>query len=195
MSTGQLLVVLVVAVVTFAATAVLRRRGVPTPVVLVVAGLVIGFLPFVPDVPLNPDVVLLGLLPLLVYQAAYTASPRAFSRNALPIGLLAVVLVVLTAAAVAAVAPGLAHLSWPMSFVLGTAMGPTDAAAATAIVSRLGLPWAGTARRGRRLVAGCGRRLFGTHWSSSSKVRSSSSSGCRSIPSLSARGALSAVWP
>jgi monovalent cation/hydrogen antiporter len=46
--------------------------------VLVVAGLVIGFLPFVPDVYLEPDVVLLGLLPLLVFDAAVTSSPTGF---------------------------------------------------------------------------------------------------------------------
>jgi len=139
-SSGQLLIVLGVAVVTLLAVAVLRGAGIPAPVVLVVAGLIIGFLPFVPDVSLQPDVVLLGLLPLLVYDAAVTSSPTAFFRNARSIGVLAVLLVVATAVGVAAVARWLGHLSWPMAFVLGTAVGPTDAAAATSIASRLGLP-------------------------------------------------------
>jgi CPA1 family monovalent cation:H+ antiporter len=139
-SVGQLLIVLGVAAVTLVGVAVLRRAGVPAPVVLVVAGLIIGFLPFVPDVSLEPDVVLLGLLPLLVYDAAVTSSPTAFLRDAGPIGVLAVLLVIATAFAVAAVAHWLGHLSWPISFVLGTAVGPTDAAAATSIATRLGLP-------------------------------------------------------
>ena len=140
MSSGQLLIVLGVAAVTLLAVAVLRRAGVPAPVVLVMAGLIIGFLPFVPDVSLQPEIVLLGLLPLLVYDAAVTSSPTAFFRNARSIGVLAVLLVLATACGVAAVAHWLGHLSWPMAFVLGTAVGPTDAAAATSIASRIGLP-------------------------------------------------------
>jgi NhaP-type Na+/H+ or K+/H+ antiporter len=101
-SSGQLLIVLGVAVVTLLAVAVLRGAGIPAPVVLVVAGLIIGFLPFVPDVSLQPDVVLLGLLPLLVYDAAITSSPTAFFRNARSIGVLAVLLVVATAVGVPA---------------------------------------------------------------------------------------------
>lgn len=139
-SAGQILVVLAVAMVTFAAVAALRRFGVPAPVVLVVAGLVIGFLPFVPDVSLSPDLVLLGLLPLLVFDTAVTSSPTAFRRDWHSIATLAVLLVVVTAAAVAAVAHWVAHLSWAISFVLGTAVGPTDAAAATSVARRLRLP-------------------------------------------------------
>jgi Na+/H+ antiporter len=140
MSSGQLLIVLAVAAVTLAAVTVLRRVGIPAPVVLVIAGLIIGFLPFVPDVALQPEVVLLGLLPLLVYDAAVTSSPTAFSRNARSIAVLAVLLVVATAFAVAAVVHWLGHLSWPIAFVLGTAVGPTDASAATSIARRLGMP-------------------------------------------------------
>jgi Na+/H+ antiporter len=139
-SSGQLLIVLGLEALTLLAVAVLRRRGVPAAVVLVVAGLIIGFLPFVPDVSLQPDVVLLGLLPLLVYDAAVTSSPTAFFRNARSIGVLAVGLVVATALGVAAVAHWLDHLAWPIAFVLGTAVGPTDASAAISIGRRLGLP-------------------------------------------------------
>ena len=84
------MIVLGVAAVTLVAVAVLRKAGVPAAVVLVVAGLIIGFLPFVPDVSLDPNVVLLGLLPLLVFDAAVTSSPTAFLRNARSIGVLAV---------------------------------------------------------------------------------------------------------
>jgi CPA1 family monovalent cation:H+ antiporter len=134
------MVVLAVAAVTLLAVAALRRVGVPTAAMLVVAGLVIGFLPFVPDVSLDPHVVLLGLLPLLVFDAAATSSATAFARNARSIGLLAVGLVGATALGVAAVAHWIGHLSWAMAFVLGTAVGPTDAAAATSVARRLGPP-------------------------------------------------------
>ena len=137
---GHLIVILAVAAITLPAVAVLRRAGVPTAAVLVVAGLVIGFLPFVPDASLDPHAVLLGLLPLLVFDAAATSSATAFVRNARSIGLLAVGLVAATAAGVAAVAHWIGHLSWAMAFVLGTAVGPTDAAAATSVARRLGLP-------------------------------------------------------
>ena len=140
MVSGHLIVILAVAVVTLPAVAVLRRMGVPTAAVLVLAGLVIGFLPFVPDASLEPQAVLLGLLPLLVFDAAATSSATAFVRNARSIGLLAVGLVLATAAGVAAVAHWIGHLSWAMAFVLGTAVGPTDAAAATSVARRLGLP-------------------------------------------------------
>jgi CPA1 family monovalent cation:H+ antiporter len=137
---GHILIILGVAVVTLSAVALLHRRGIPVAVVLVVAGLIIGFLPFVPDASLPPDVVLLGLLPILVYDAAVTSSPTAFFRNARSIGVLAVLLVVVTAFAVAAVVHWLGHVPWALAFILGTAVGPTDAAAATSIARRLGLP-------------------------------------------------------
>ncbi|HEY1566069.1 MAG TPA: cation:proton antiporter, partial [Solirubrobacteraceae bacterium] len=140
MVSGHLIVVLVVTVITLLAVAGLRRVGVPTAAVLVVAGLVIGFLPFVPDASLDPHVVLLGLLPLLVFDAAATSSATAFVRNARSIGVLAVALVGATALGVAAVAHWIGHLPWAISFVLGTAVGPTDAAAATSMARRLGLP-------------------------------------------------------
>ena len=137
---GRILIVLCVASVTLTSVALLRRQGIPAPVVLVLAGLVIGFLPFVPDVSLQPEVVLLGLLPLLVFDAAVTSSPTGFRRDARSIGILAVLLVVATAVVVAAAAHWVGHLSWAVAFVLGTAVGPTDAAAATSVARRLRLP-------------------------------------------------------
>lgn len=139
MHTDKLLIVLVAAALVWAGTAWLRRRAIPTPVVLVVMGVVLGFLPFVPDASLDPNVVLLGFLPLLIFHAAFTASPREFLSYRGPIVLLATGLVIVTAGAVAVVAHYVGHLSWPMAFVFGTAVGPTDAAAAISIVRRLGL--------------------------------------------------------
>ena len=98
-----------------------------------------------PSATLDPKVVLLGLLPLLAYDAAITTSPTALLRHARSIGVLAVLLVLATAVSVATVAHWAGGLSWPVAFVLGTAVGPTDAAAATSVARRIGLP--------RRLLA------------------------------------------
>jgi Na+/H+ antiporter len=135
----HVLMVLAVATAVWVGVASLRRTAIPTPVVLVTAGVVIGFLPFVPDVTLNPQVVLLGFLPLLVFYAAFSSSHRAFLRHAPQIGMLAVGLVIATAGAVAVAAHRFGHLSWAMSFVLGTAVGPTDAVAVTSVARKLGL--------------------------------------------------------
>lgn len=136
----HLLVFLAVAVTALVAAASLRRQFVPTPVVLVVAGLIVGFLPFVPDVSLEPNTVLFGLLPVLIFDAAINTSPSAMAQHARPIGYLAAGLTVATAAAAAVVVHFAADLSWPMAFVLGTAVAPTDAAATISIAHRVGLP-------------------------------------------------------
>jgi Na+/H+ antiporter len=136
----HLLVFLAVAVAALSAAAALRRQFVPTPVVLVVAGLIVGFLPFVPDVSLQPETVLFGLLPVLIFDAALNSSPGAMAEHARSIGYLAAGLTIVTAVVTAAVVHWAAHISWPMAFVLGTAVAPTDAAATISIARRVGLP-------------------------------------------------------
>jgi len=119
---------------------------IPYPIVLVLGGCVVGFVPGSPHVELSPDLVLVAVLPPLLYGAAFFTSLRELRANMKAIGLLAVGLVLLTMVAVAVVAhaviPGLA---WPGAFVLGALVSPTDPTAATAIAQRLGLP--------RRLIA------------------------------------------
>ncbi|HEX7255666.1 MAG TPA: Na+/H+ antiporter [Gaiellaceae bacterium] len=119
---------------------------IPYPILLVLGGLVVGFVPGMPAIELPPDLVLIAFLPPLLYGAAFFTSLRELRANMVPISLLAVGLVLATTFAVAvaahAVIPG---LSWPAAFVLGAIVSPTDPTAATAIAQRLGLP--------RRLVA------------------------------------------
>jgi len=114
---------------------------IPAPIVLVVGGLVIAFVPGLPDVELEPDVIFLVFLPPLVYAAGWRTSPQELRAVMRPLGFLAVGLVFVTAAAVAVVAhatvPG---LSWAEAAVLGAVLAPTDAVSATAIFSRLGAP-------------------------------------------------------
>jgi monovalent cation/hydrogen antiporter len=124
-----------------AALAILAKKVVlPYPVLLVIGGLALGFVPGLPAVQLEPDLVFLFLLPPLLYPAALFTSWRDFRANLSPISLLAIWLVLLTTAFVAVVARALTGLPWPAAFVLGAIISPTDAIAATAITNRLRVP-------------------------------------------------------
>jgi monovalent cation/hydrogen antiporter len=124
-----------------AALAVLARvLGVPYPITLVVGGSVIGFIPGVPEVELEPDLVLLIFLPPLLYGAAFFTSLRDLRTNARAIALLSIPLVGVTMVAVAVVAHEVIGLGWGESFVLGAIVSPTDAVAPTEIMRRIGAP-------------------------------------------------------
>ena len=118
---------------------------VPYPITLVLGGTAIGFIPGIPSVELDPELVLLILLPPLVYGAAFFTSLRDLRRNARPIALLAIGLVLGTMAAVALIAHYVIGLDWDVAFVLGAIVSPTDAVAPAEIMRRVGAP--------RRLVA------------------------------------------
>ena len=114
---------------------------VPYPILLVLGGLALGFVPGIPHVALRPDVVLVAILPPLLYSSAFFTSLRDLRRNIRPLSLLAVALVFVTMLAVAAIChAAISGLSWPVCFVLGALVAPTDAVAANAIASRLGIP-------------------------------------------------------
>jgi CPA1 family monovalent cation:H+ antiporter len=118
-----------------------RRIGTPYPIVMVVGGLALGFLPGIPTITLDPDLVFLVVLPPLLYAAAWTTSWRDFRYNLVSILLLAFGLVAFTVAAVALIAPAIFRgFDWRLGFVLGAIVAPTDAIAATAIARRVGLP-------------------------------------------------------
>ncbi len=117
-----------------------RVLAVPYPIFLVLGGLGIGLLP-VPDVELEPDLVLLIFLPPLLYSASFFTGLRDLRQNIRPISLLAIGLVLATALAVALVAHAVIDgMSWPAAFVLGAIVSPTDPVAATAIAGRIGVP-------------------------------------------------------
>ena len=129
------LFVLLVVIATLA-----RRIEVPYPILLVLGGLVIGLLPGLPTVELDPELVLLIFLPPLLYAAAITTPVRELRENLQPISLLAFGLVLATIAVVAITAhlaiPG---VSWPVGFTLGAIVSPPDPVAATAIANRFGV--------------------------------------------------------
>jgi monovalent cation/hydrogen antiporter len=116
------------------------RIRVPYPILLVLGGLVLGFVPGLPRVELEPEVVFLLFLPPLLYVSALFTSWRDFRANLRPISLLAVGLVLATTCVVAAVTRWTTGLPWAAAFVLGAIVSPTDAIAATAVAQRLGVP-------------------------------------------------------
>jgi len=137
-STVTLFFSLLVAIV--ALTAVATRLRLPYVILLVLGGLALGFVPGLPDVKLDPELVLFLFLPPLIYSSAWLTSWREFRANLRPILLLSVGLVLATTTVVAVVAHGLIGLPWPVAFVLGALVSPTDAVAASATAKNLGLP-------------------------------------------------------
>ncbi|MFI8928398.1 Na+/H+ antiporter [Streptomyces sp. NPDC053474] len=122
------------------------RLGLPAPVLMTLGGIVLAYLPFVPNVDVPPDFILPLVLPPLLYAAVQRTSWRQFAANIRPILLLAVALVFVTTAAVAAVAHAIVPgLPLAAALALGALVAPPDPVAATAVAGSLGLP--------RRLVS------------------------------------------
>src|SRR6266481_1742943 len=133
------LLLLLLFVVVFAALA--RKLQTPYPIVLVIAGLLLSFVPGIPKVSLNPDVVFLVVLPPLLYSAAWVTSWREFKFNLVSILMLAFGLVGFTVVGVAATTKWVfAGFDWRLGVVLGAVVATTDAIAATSIAKRIGLP-------------------------------------------------------
>src|SRR5256714_8740586 len=132
-------------VLLFALVAILAvlacRVALPYPIVLVIGGLGLSFVPGLPEVKLNPDTVFYFILPALLYPAALFTSWRDFRRNLRPILLLAIGLVLFTIVVVAFVARWLVPgLPWAAGFALGAIVSPPDAVAAASVIQRLGVP-------------------------------------------------------
>src|SRR5438067_8297201 len=102
MSTELLILMLLAAVLFLIVVA--DRIHVPYPILLVIGGCGLGFVPGVPDVRLDPDVVLLIVLPPLLYSASFFSSLRELRSNLRPISFLAIGLVLATMAVVAVIA-------------------------------------------------------------------------------------------
>src|SRR3984957_17034685 len=134
MNPAEVICTLLIVVATLAIVA--RKVALPYPVLLVIGGLALGFVPGLPAVQLSPDIVFLFLLPPLLYPAAVFTSWRDFRANLRPISLLGMGRVFVTTVVVAAVADLSAGLPWPAAFVLGAIVSPPDAGSATAITSR-----------------------------------------------------------
>jgi CPA1 family monovalent cation:H+ antiporter len=121
--------------------AVLARRLNTAPsILLVLAGIGLALTPGIPPIELEPDFVLMGVLPPLIYSAAVAMSWREFRFNLRPIALLAFGCVIFTASAVALVAHFIFGMALAVGFVLGAIVAPPDAVAPLAIVRQLGVP-------------------------------------------------------
>jgi monovalent cation/hydrogen antiporter len=120
--------------------AVARRYGLSAPLLLTVVGVVGSFIPFIPDIELTPDLVLIGLLPPLLYAAAIRTNLVDFRRNAKPIALLSVGLVIFTTIGVGLIAWWLLPIPLAAGLALGAVVSPPDAVAATSIARRVGMP-------------------------------------------------------
>src|ERR1700733_4343540 len=130
---GLLLTVAVLALVA-------RKLHIPYPILFVIGGLLLGLIPGLPKVRLNPDLVFLFFLPPLLFPAALFTSWRDFRLNLRPISLLAIGLVLFTTVIVAYLAQYFLPLPLAAGFVLGAIISPPDAIAATAIAERLNVP-------------------------------------------------------
>lgn len=121
-------------------SAIADKIKIPYPVLLIIVGIAIGFIPSLPSIDLNPEIIFLIFLPPLLYDAAFNISFKEFKTNISTISTLAITLVFLTAIGIAVVAhymiPG---MTWPLSFVLGAILSATDAVAAMSITKGLGL--------------------------------------------------------
>jgi monovalent cation/hydrogen antiporter len=138
----EIAVVLVaMAVGVLAFTALAESLDLPAPLVLIAVGVAASFMPGVPEIHLEPEIVLFGLLPPLLYATAIQSSLVDFNANRRAILLLSVGLVAFTTVGIGALVhellPG---VSWAASFAIGAVVAPPDAVAATAIGRRIGLP-------------------------------------------------------
>jgi CPA1 family monovalent cation:H+ antiporter len=118
-----------------------RRLKMPYPILLVIAGLLVSFVPGMPRIGFSPDLVFVVFLPPLLYSAAWTLSWREFQRNFVSIAMLAVGLVLFTVLGLAMAAGSLLPgFDWKSAVLLGAVVAATDAIAATSIARRVGLP-------------------------------------------------------
>ena len=126
------------------------RLRIPYPIVLVLAGAALAFMPGVPRVELDSHVVLLVFVPPLLMSAGWYSSPRELRAESRALGFLALALVLATTSLVAVAAHELVDgMTWPAAFMLGAVIAPTDAVAAVATFSSVRVP-----ERVRRLVEG-----------------------------------------
>jgi monovalent cation/hydrogen antiporter len=124
-----------------AASLAARKISFQEPLLFVLTGLVVSFIPGLPAIALDPELVMDVFLPLLVYATAVEVPWREFRANLRPIGFLGIGLVVFTTFGIAAFAHAIVPgLQWPAAFVLGALISPPDEVAAASVLQRLPIP-------------------------------------------------------
>jgi Na+/H+ antiporter len=118
-----------------------RWKGLPAPLLTVAVALAVSFLPGVPDVEIDSEVILTVVLPPLLYSASLDVSLLNFRESRVQIQRLGIGAVVVTAFVVGAVAYVLIpDMTWPAAVLVGAVVAPPDAVSAAAIGRKLGLP-------------------------------------------------------
>ena len=139
--TESVLLAVAVAIAAVLLSALGRRLPIPTAILQVIGGLLVGLTPGATALRVSPDLVFFVFLPPVLWSAAFFTSFRDFKANVRPIGLLAIGLVIATTVAVAVTArhlfPG---MPWAAAVALGAIVSPPDAVAAEAILKRLPIP-------------------------------------------------------
>lgn len=126
--------------IAIALSAIAPKIKIPYPVLLMVSGILVGFVPGIHYVPIDPDVVFLIFLPPLLYDAAINMPFKEFKANFQTISMMAVTLVFISMTAIALVTRFLIpDISWSMAFVIGAILSPPDAVAASGITKSLNL--------------------------------------------------------
>ncbi len=134
------LIIIILAII-IGLSAFAEKSKLPYPILLVIVGIAIGFIPTMNEIEINPEIIFLIFLPPLLYDASFNISPKHFKTNLSTISTLAIPLVFLTTFWIAVVShymiPG---MTWPLSFVLGAILSATDAVAALNITKGLDIP-------------------------------------------------------
>ncbi len=143
MSSALLLVVLLCA--TVAAAILAKRINVPYPIAFVIGGILLSFVPHLPEPHIDPQLIFLLVLPPLLHAGGWSTDLEELKRNVRPVALLAIGLVLFSTVITALIAHATLGLNWAMAFVLGAIVSPPDAIAAEATFERMHVP--------RRVVA------------------------------------------
>lgn len=139
--TNSVIVLIALVVTSIPLVALAKRVNISYPIVLVIGGLLLSFVPVLPKIHLDPDVVLLIFLPPLLFWESITAPTDVMAENAGQIALLAIGLVIVTTVAVAVVAHAISPgMPWGAAFVLGAIVSPTDELAAVPVLQQFRLP-------------------------------------------------------
>jgi len=136
---AQVQTVLILLVITLIVALISRRLQLVYTLVLVVVGLLIGFLPFLSQVHLDPNVVLFLFLPALLFEGAWNVEVEKLAADWLPVVLLAIPGIVISLAIVAAIVHWSTGLAWLLALLLGAMVSPTDPVAVLSLMDQLGI--------------------------------------------------------
>jgi Na+/H+ antiporter len=134
------IVIIILLAIAIGLSSVAEKIKIPYPVLLMVTGIAVGFIPGFHFIPIDPEVVFLLFLPPILYEAAFNIPFKEFKSNFRTISMMSITLVFTTMAAIAVVARFcIPDMTWPVAFVIGAILSPPDAVAASGITKGLKL--------------------------------------------------------